>query len=250
MINWTKTQQVWNVNRAVVSTQLSLIQEGMAAVAAIEGGVMKVQPSGGATSGIGSKLQGIFMSPRRTFATNLTSVTVTIPSGGGTVLLPNTTTNLTDIGVFNAAGGAQLTVTASAASSSNVQAAYDSVTGFTSLTFDSTGYGLGGGTILNVFYTYAMSPAVETGLFGNSSPGFYNTDLLGKVGLFKIGNVATNCYDPQANWYSGTNDPGVKVIAGGLFTDTGSSSAGFIPTNVDVVSLPTVGSPWLELEIH
>ena len=109
---------------------------------------------------------------------------------------------------------------------------------------------LHGRIVFNVFYQFAMAPIVEQGLFGNGSPGFFNTDILSKSAIFKIGTVSVNNFDPAANWYSGTNDPGVKVVAGGLFTDTGSSSAGFIPPNVDIVAFPTPASPWLEVEIH
>jgi hypothetical protein len=188
------------------------------------------------------------MSPRRTFATNLQSVTVTTPAGGGTVLLPNTVVSNAKVGVYVASTGVQLTTSTSAASSSNVQVTTDSVTGLTALTFDATVYGLGGGVVLNVFYTFTMAPAVEAALYGNPSPGFYNTDMLGRVGVIKVGRVFTNCFDPQANWYAGAAAT-VKVIAGGLFTDAANGATGFVPNNATILSLPTPSDPWLGLEL-
>lgn len=246
MINWTKTNMIWSVSRQVVASQLSSIQEGMAAVSAIDGGLMKIQPSAGNSSGIGSRLEGIFMSPRRTFTNNTVGVTVTAPAGGGVVLLPNTVNSSYNIGAFRTDTAAQVTVSSSAASSTNIQSGTDSTTGLTSLTFDPSLAGI----TFNVFYVYSMSALVEQGLFGNGSPGFFNTDLLGQSAIFKIGKIALNNFDPAANWYSGTNDPGVKVIAGGLFTDSGNSATGFVPPNVDIVAFPTPASPWLEIEIH
>ena len=246
MINWTKTKMIWAENRPVLSTALATLQEGAALVGAIEGGVLKCQPSTGATSGLaGSKLLGIAMSPRKTFSTNLNSTTVTAPAGGGTALLPVTVVSTSDVGVFLASSGVQIAATTSASSPTNVQVGTDSTTGLTSLTFDPSL----AGNVYNVFFTYTMSAAVETGLFGNGSPGFYNTDLLAQVGMFKIGRVTVNNFDPQANWYSGTNAPSVKVIAGGLFTDSGNAAAGFVPSNVEIVTFPTPAFPWLELEI-
>ena len=219
----------------------------MAAVSAMEGGVVKIAPSGGATAGIGARLEGIFMSPRRTLSNNTVGVTVTVPATSTyVVLLPNTVLSNADIGCFNASTGVQLAVTTDAASSTNVQAATDSTTGLTSLTFDSTHASV----VFNVFYSYAMSAMTEISLYGNGSPGFWASDMLGSVGIFKIGKIALNNFDPVANWYSGTNVPGVKCIAGGLFTDSASSANGFVPPNVDIVALPSPSSPWLEVEIH
>lgn len=247
MINWTRSRMVWSESRNVVAAQLPLIQEGMAAVSAMEGGVVKIAPSGGATSGIGARLEGVFMSPRRTLSNNTVGVTVTVPATSSyVVLLPNTVLSNADIGCFNASTGTAIAVTTNAASSTNVQAATDSTTGLTSLTFDST---LAGVTY-SVFYSYAMSAMVELGLYGNGSPGFWASDMIGSVGIFKIGKIAINNFDPVANWYSGTNVPGVKCIAGGLFTDSAASANGFVPPNVDIVALPTPPSPWLEIEIH
>jgi hypothetical protein len=218
----------------------------MAAVSAVEFGLMKVQPSQGATSGIGIRLEGIFMSPRRTFGITTSGVTVTAPAGGGTVLLPVTTLNLTDIGCFLTATGVQIAVTTSSASGTNVQSAYDSTTGLTSLTFDSSL----AGNVYSVYYLYPMSPLVEQGIYGNTSPGFFASDVLMQSSIIKFGRVSTTNFDPAANWYTGTNDPGVKVVAGGIFTDTASSSAGFVATNADIVAFPTPATPWLTLELH
>lgn len=247
MLNWVRMNHVWSVPRPVLSTDVALIQEGMALVGVVEGGVVKVGRSTGATSGALARVEGVAMSPRRTFGQNLVGVTVTAPVGGGTVLLQNTTTNLTDIGAFLATTGVAVAVSTSAASSSNIQSTTDSTTGLTALTFDAS---LAGNTY-NVYYNYPMSALVETGLYGNPYPGFAPSDILQQVGIIRIGNVSTNCFDPAANWYSSSNPaPLVKVIAGGLFTDSANAAAGFIPTNVSITGLPTPANPWLDLEIH
>lgn len=246
MINWTKTRMVYSEVAQIVPSQLATLQEGMPLVAALYQNKMYRQQSQGASTGIGIKLQGIAMSPRRTFGNTNGAVTITAPTGGGNVLLPVTVLANADVGVVNAAGTAMTVATSGSTGASTVVVTTDSVTGFTQVNFDPTM----AGTVFNVFYNFAMSPIVEQSLFGNTSPGFFGSDVLGIVGSIKIGRVCLNNFDPIANWYSGTNDPGVKVIAGGLFTDTGASAAGFVPTNVDIVTLPTAAFPWLEIDIH
>jgi hypothetical protein len=247
MILWSSTQILMSTSRDVLSTALSSIQEGMPAVSAIENSQMKVTFSSGATSGLAGKCVGIFMSPRRTFATNTSSVTITTPVGGGTLLLPVTVlSNI--VGVFVASTGTLLTSSTSAAGTTNIQVSTDATTGLTALTFDSTNYGLGAGVVLNVFYNYAMSPAVEVSLYGNTSPGFFASDMLSSVGIIKLGRVSVNNFSPSANWYSGVNAPNPKGIAGGLFTDSGNAAAGFIATNIYIRNFPTPANPWLDLE--
>jgi hypothetical protein len=245
MILWTKTRMVYSETGLVLPSQLSVLQAGMAMVAVVSGGIIQLQPSQGANSGIGTKLEGIAMDPPRTSNQTLTGVTVTAPTGGGIVSLPNTVLSNSDVGVFNAAGTQITTATSGSTSTTTVVVTTDGTTGLTDINFDPSM----AGEVFNVFYNYALSPLVQDALFGDF-PGFFGSDVLGEVGIFKIGRIALNNFDPMANWYSGTNDPGVKVVAGGLFTDTGSSAAGFVPPNVDIVQFPTPAFPWLTIDIH
>ena len=249
MIDWTQTNHVWSTEHTVLSTQLSTIAEGMAIVSAVSpasssGGLAVVKASAGSTT---QTLLGVAMMPRRA-TTNLQMVTVTAPVGGGTVLLPNTVTG--SIGAMNPAG-ALVTVSSSAASSSNIQSSTDSTTGLTALTFDATDAGYSGG-VFTVTYNYTMSTQETLARFGTYTPGPYPSDMIGQIGVFRQGRIAVNDLDPLANWM-GAADARVKIIASGLWTssDGGSgSAAGIVPTNVDVISFPTPSYPWLVLEIH
>jgi hypothetical protein len=243
MINWTKTRMLWSEPALILPSQLSSIQEGMPLVSCMYQGQIAYQPAQGATTGIGStKLAGIAMSPRRTFSDTNGAVTITAPAGGGIVSLPVTVLSNSDVGVFNSSGTAMTVATSGSTGASTVVVTTDATTGLTDVNFDPSM----AGSVFNVFYNYAMSPLVEQALFGNTSPGFFASDVLGAVGMFKIGRISLNNFDPAANWYAGTNT-GVKVIAGGLFTDFSNSAAGFNPTNVEIVQLPTPAYPWLEI---
>jgi hypothetical protein len=240
MINWTHTRHLYSVPRPVLAADLALVSEGQALVACIEAGVPKVKRSTGSTT---ERLFGISLAPRRSFTQNMKSEVLVVPTGGGTLLLSKTV--LGNIGAFNATTFAEVAVTSSDASSTNIQSGTDATTGLTSLTFDPSMAGL----TFNVNYIYVMSPNEEQGVNGNPYPGFAPSDVLGQVGVFRIGQIWVNNIDPAANWYAAGNGQ-VKVIAGGLFTNSDNAATGFIPSNVDVISYPGAYSPWLGLEIH
>ncbi len=242
MIDWTQTNHVWSVERSILPASVSTIAEGQPLVSSVLNGLTYVTPSAGSTT---QRLAGICMMPRRA-TTNLTRVTVTAPTGAGTVLLPNTVA-AGGIGLYVASTYAQIAVSSSAASPTNVQSGTDSVTGLTSLTFDSTDAGYPGGQFYAV-YNYTMTTFEQIARFGTYSPGPFASDMLSQTGVFRIGRIAVNNFSPTANWW-GAADSSVKIIATGQFTDSGSGT-GYVPTNVDVVQFPTTSYPWLVLEIH
>ena len=244
MIDWTNTNHVFSEERPVGNNYVTTIQEGMAAESFIENGIVKLRPSQGTSSG---RLEGVLLCPRKPYTNNITGVQVTVPVGGGTVLLPNTVTG--SIGAFNSVNGASVAVSTSAASSSNIQSGTDSATGLTSLTFDSTGASQGGGTVLNVFYQYAMSTQDSVTRYGTQYPGFAPSDVLYQTGLFRIGRIFVNNFSQTADWY-GSNNAQVKVLSGGIFSASNDPGTGYNPINVDVIQLPTPAYPWLGLSIH
>ena len=242
MIKWENTNHVYSQERLVLSTDLALVSEGQALVGCIEGGIPKVKRATGSTS---EKLVGIAMTPRRTFSTNAKTENLVGPAGGGTVLLSKTV--LGAIGVFRIDTYAQIASSASAASTTNVQTSTDATTGLTALTFDASFAGVA----FQVNYLYTMNTSEEQGSYGNPYPGAAPSDLLGQIGVFRIGRIAVNNFDPTANWYSsGEGYGGVKVLAGGIFSNVDNSAAGFVPVNVEVEAFPTSGSPWLSLNIR
>jgi hypothetical protein len=240
MISWTHTRHVWSVEAPVLNADLALVSEGQALVNCIEGGIPKVKRATGSTS---ERLAGISMAPRRSFNQANKVDTLVVPAGGGTLLLTKTVTG--NVGVFNVSTLAQIAASSSAASSTNIQTSTDSVTGLTALTFDASMAGL----TVTATYSYVTTPNEEMGLNGNPYPGIAPSDQLGQIGVFKIGTIWVNNFDPAANWYA-AGTAAVKVVAGGIFTNSDNSATGFVPTNVDVIKYPTSGQPWLGLNIH
>jgi hypothetical protein len=249
MLDWTLTNHVWSTEHPVLASQLATVAEGMALVntvssAALPTGSPVVRPSAGSTT---QPLIGIAMMPRRA-TTNFIAVSVTAPVGAGTILLPNTVTGT--IGAMNPIG-AMVAVSSGAASSTNIQSGTDATTGLTNLTFDATDCGYQGGTF-TIFYNYTMTTQETLARFGTYTPGPYPSDMIGSIGVLRIGRVATNCVAADANWIAAA-DGKVKVIANGLFTSSDggvSTAAGIVPANVDVISFPTTSYPWLVMEIH
>lgn len=242
MIKYEGTNHVWSVERPVVNAEVALISEGMALVSAVENGIAKVKRSSGNSA---DRFQGVALAPRRTFASNAKTESVVVPAGGGAVLLSKTAASNV-IGAYRADTYAAVTVSAAAASASNIQYGTDATTGLTTLTFDSSFAGV---TFI-VSYNYTMSASEEQGLFGNAYAGFAPSDLLYQTGVFKIGRILVNNYDPQANWWGAAAGLGVKIIANGIFTDASNSAPGVSPSNVEIFQLPSATSPWLGLEIR
>lgn len=242
MINYDKTNMVFATERQVQTVEIPLISSGMALVGVLEGGIGKVRRSTGATT---DQFVGIAMAPKRSFDLNTRIDQVVVPATAPyVVLLTRTATG--SIGAYNNTTGVEITVSNAIASAINIQNGTDATTGLTNLTFDVS---LAGQTF-NIAYAYIPSTIEDTALWGNPYPGAAPSDVLGQTGVFRIGRIGVNNFDPLANWYSGVNFPGVKIIAGGKFTDSGNAATGVIPTNVDIVEVPTSASPWLVLEIR
>lgn len=242
MINWTKTNMGYSVERDVLAAEAGSVFAGCALVTVLEGGIGKVKRSGGSTS---DRLAGVCMAPVRNYSIGMKIEKIVVPASPYTVVLQRPISG-SAVGAFKDSDGTQVTVSGSAASSTNIQKGTDAASGNGSLAFDSSFAGV----TFNVVYPYVLSNVEVQSKVGNPYPGLTQADVLGKTGVFKIGRIATNAFDPLANWYSGVNFPNPKVIAGGLFTDSGSASTGVVPTNVEIVEVPTLNSPWLVLDIQ
>lgn len=242
MILGSKTNMGYSVERDVLSSEVGSVFAGCALVTVLEKGIGKVKRSGGSTS---DRLAGICMSPVRNYSIGMKIEKIVVPASPYTVVLQRPISG-SAVGAFKDSDGTLVAVSASAASSSNIQKTIDSASGNGALVFDSSF----AGETFNVVYPYVLSNVELQSRVGNPYPGFTQADVLGKTGVFKIGRIATDAYDPLANWYSGSNFPNVKCIAGGLFTDQGNSATGVVPANVEIVEVPTLNSPWLVLDIQ
>lgn len=248
-INWTHTNHVISGEYGVLAADQATLVAGMAVAPVFEasstldqnypGLIGKAKKTDGTTT---DTLLGVAIAPKKTGGTNLKIDQIVVPASPYVVLLSKTATGT--IGAFRNDTGAAITVSGSAASGSNIQSGTDSTTGLTSLTFDSSFAGV----TFNIVFNYTMTALEDEFTFGESYPGWTQLDQLGKTGVLTNGRVATNNFSTTANWYTGAV-PKVKCIAGGLFTDSGSGT-GFVPTNVNIISLPTYLFPWLVLEIR
>lgn len=241
-INWQKTNMAFSQEHDVLAAEVGSVFAGCALVFALEGGVGKVKRAGGATT---DRLAGICMAPIRNYSIGTKIEQIVVPASPYTVVLQRPISG-SSVGAFKNTDGSLVAVSASAASTTNIQKTTDASTGNGALVFDSSF----AGQTFNVVYPYVLSSVEVQAKIGNPYPGLSATDVLNKCGVFKIGRIATNAFDPLANWYSGTNFPNVKIIAGGLFTDQANGATGVVPTNVTVVEVPTLGSPWLVLDIQ
>lgn len=242
MILGSKTNMGYSVERDVLSSEVGSVFAGCALVTVLEKGIGKVKRSGGSTS---DRLAGICMAPVRNYSIGMKIEKIVVPASPYTVVLQRPISG-SAVGAFKDSDGTLVAVSASAASSSNIQKTTDSASGNGALVFDSSF----AGETFNVVYPYVLSNVELQSRVGNPYPGFTQADVLGKTGVFKIGRIAVDAYDPLANWYSGSNFPNVKIIAGGLFTDQGNSATGVVPANVEIVEVPTLNSPWLVLDIQ
>ncbi len=254
-INWTLSNHAISFERNVATASQAALRSGMGLAGILEastsnldinypGMVGKVKYTDGTTTDV---FNGIAIAPKKEFLIDTFIDQVVVPASPYVVLLSHTTSNTALIGAFDLATNAMVTVSSSAASSTNIQYGTDAATGLTSLTFDSTHVGV----TFNITYQYTMTLTQESVKYGDSYPGWTQLEQLGRTGVISNGIVATNCFDPLANW-SVANTPKVKCIANGLFTSAdggGASAAGFVPANVIVTAVPTFLVPWLVLEL-
>lgn len=240
MINWAKTNIAYSVERKASAAEMPNVFAGCALADVLEGGFGKVKRAGSS----GDRMSGVCMYPLRGITTNTRIDQIVVPASSPyVVVLPRLATST--IGASRNDTGALVTVSSSAASSTNIQSGTDSASGNSSLTFDSSFAGV----TFNVAYSYTMSSVEALSLIGTPNPGQSVTDQLGWCGVAKIGRIATSAFDPLANWYTGANFPGVKVLSGGVFSST-DVSGGITPTGVEIVEVPTAASPWLVLDIN
>ena len=238
MIKWEATRHIWSEERPVSSVSLPIISEGLGLVSTFEGGVNKVGLATGSTTDV---FEGICLAPRKTFSLNAKTESVVAPAGGGIVLLTRTAalSGGSGIGVYNASTYAEVVASSAAVSPTNIQTGTDGTTGLTTLNFDPS---LAGVTFW-VSYQYVMNAIELQGSYGDS-PGagqgsFAATDLLGQTGVFKIGQVALNNFDPTANWASSGGK--VKLVANGMWTDSNNTKTGIVPGNITVIQYPKCG---------
>lgn len=250
MINWTHTNHAISGEYEVLAADLGSLSAGMAVAPVFEaggvfspnypGGVGKVKKTDGTTT---DTLAGVALAPKKSWGYNMKIEQIVVPASPYTVLLSKVASG--SIGASRADTGALVTVSGSAASSTNIQSGTDSATGLTSLVFDSSFAGV----VFNISYKYATTTIEDEMLFGQPYPGWTQADQLGMTGVLTKGRVATNNFDPLADWYASGAVPKLKCIAGGIFSSSAVSTAGFVPTNARIISKPTYLFPWLVIEL-
>lgn len=235
MILWNRSTMALSAERDVIAAEAGLIEEGHALITAKEGGIGKVKRS---TAGTGEFFTGVAMGARRAFTVG--TKVEDIVGDTSAVLLKKAATG--SIGAFRKDTGAAITVSASAASTTNIQSGTDSATGQTTLTFHTDHDGVE----FTVVYNYTMTSSEESIQVGDT-PGQFAVGILGKVGVFYAGIVYTDKISPTANWYAALNT--VKIVANGLFTDSGSGT-GTVLTNAEILAVPTSDVPYLGLRLR
>ncbi len=237
MILYSRSSIERVIPRAVVASDLANIFDGCALINAYDAANYRfgVKRSGGAAT---DHFAGIARSPRKHFNSNVKVEKLTVANTTAVVLQRTAVA----ISAIRADTGAQVAISAGAVSTTNIQSGTDASTGNTTLAFDVSFVGVS----FFVTYSYAITNDQAAVLFGESYSPRYPNDTTGDVGVIQRGLVFTNAIDPTANWAA---SPKVKIIASGLFTDGANAAVGVVPTNLEVMTLPTADVPYVGLVI-
>lgn len=100
------------------------------------------------------------------------------------------------------------------------------------------------GFTATITYSYTPSAVEARTFFGDVRPGISNTSSLGVINAIYRGVIVTTNYDPAADWAANS---AVKILANGYLSKTSSGMA--IP-NAIVKEVPSVGKPYLTVELR
>lgn len=217
---------------------LTSVEEGLAMTFKypLEGGVAKVQV--GSTSST-DQFAGIAYYQYRVLPTKLNQVDVaTVPATGPYIVnltkLPYAPATELRVVVTSPLGVSTVLAYAVAASATEF-----SISGQV-VTVDSSFAGYS----LQATYSFTPSATEARNFFGDVRPGLSNTATLGVINLIQRGVIVTTNFDPIADWSAATP---VKIASNGYFAKTSSGMA--IP-NCIVKEVPSLGKPYLTLEIR
>lgn len=215
-----------------VHSAVNAIEEGVALVHTIEGGIGKVRPSVGGGS---ENFAGIAMGRSATPTVVPYIENLTVPSSGAYTVTLSKPMSGTAISVVAIAAGVRTALTAGAASNAGEYSISSGV-----ITVNSSK----AGNTLEVTYKYAISLQEAIMRYNFQQNGTHNVTDLGTIGVATTGIVFTDRFDVASNWGSATAASSIYITADGIFTLTSSSNT---KVEVTIVSIPTSADSFLGL---
>ncbi len=240
MLNLKQTR-FGNSQHLPVVDGVTIMDEGLALVAIMVNGDMKVKPSAGVA---GEVFAGISFS-RNSIATSAPSVIEqVVPASLGIPLGRAATAGQISIVLTDVATGiavAATIVSVAPASANEVQ-----MTTAGNLVF----FAGRAGSKVRVVFQYTPTAVEGQALKGNMPLGLLPASVYGIVGvLTNMQEVSTSCYDASVDWTGATTAGApqtVKLGANGLFTVGGTGTS--VP-NCTILHAPSVDSPFLTLHL-
>lgn len=240
MLNLKETRFVHSQHLPVVDG-LTIMDEGLALVAVMVDGIMKVKPSAGVA---GEVFAGVSFSRNSTAAQVPGVVEEVVGADLGMDLGRAAATGQISIVLTNPATGAvrAATIVSTAPASANeVQ-----LTPAGRLVF----FAGEAGTKVRVVYQYAPSSVEAMSIKGNMPYGMLPSSVYGIVGvLTNMQELSTSCFDASVDWTGATTAGApqtVKLGADGRFTIGGNGVA--VP-NCTILKAPSVDSPFVTFKL-
>lgn len=218
MLDLNKSTLIETIQHAV-ATGVNRMEEGMALVAVLENGKMKVKPATGAA---GEHLVGVSIARAAmpTIAPRIEDLVVPA-TGPYTVNLGRTP-----------AGVVGATVLVNASTRTNLTAAGAADTTHFSrsgqvVTFDASF----AGKTVQMRYSNDVSTKEATLLYGFDAFVSVDLALAPVIGVIREGIIYTSCYDPLVDWDAIGGSNKVQLATGGIFTmNSGGQETSFVAT--------------------
>jgi len=241
MLYYPKTR-IFKSREWLIDPSSNSLFDGMALSPMMTGGLGGVRDSLGVSATEG--FAGIAMQYYTLPATQIVVDTITAPVGGGSVALSFTPNSLVTGGssavdLVPTNSPAALTLNAAVGAG---QYNLTTTNGVTSISFNTAQGG-------NTYYvTYRRNLTVDQAALINGESQIYSgvtpTAKIGKISVILSGDVYTDFFDPSVNWFaSGISN--VSTAPNGMIT-RGTAGA---PINAQVIEAPSVGYPFLGLQI-